>query len=310
MQETMSTLAASWPVAEYLALNFVVTVIILIVGWTASGFAARAVKRMASRSPRIDPTIIPMMSTVTLWSIRIFVLIAVLSRFGVQTASVIAVLGAAGLAIGLALQGTLQNIAAGIMLLALRPLRAGEYISVVGKGDGTVAEVGLFLTRLIQFDGVHLTLPNSLVWGNPIINYSRNATRRLDVEVGVRLGDDLDLAMRELQALIDNHEYVLRDPPPRVMATEYRESTTILNLRVWVASANYWDLRFDLYRNALRVLERAGLRIPVPVRELHSPPAEEKNAAPQHQKTAEMPAKESDNLKDEQADKGQNAPVA
>src|SRR3546814_2705148 len=119
-----------------------------------------------------------MVYTVTVWAIRIFVLIAVLARFGFQTASIVAVLAAGGLAVGLALQGTLQNIAAGIMLLALRPLRAGEYVSVVGKGDGTVAEVGLFLTRLIQIDGIHLTLPNSLVWGNPIINYSRNATRR------------------------------------------------------------------------------------------------------------------------------------
>jgi small-conductance mechanosensitive channel len=211
-----------------------------------------------------------MVYTVTVWAIRIFVLIAVLARFGVQTASIIAVLGAAGLAIGLALQGTLQNIAAGIMLLALRPLRAGEYISVVGKGDGTVAEVGLFLTRLVQFDGVHLTLPNSLVWGNPIINYSRNATRRLDVEVSVRYGDDLELALRELGNLIRTHEYVLAEPKPQVMVTEYRESTTVINMRVWVAADKYWDLRFDLYRNALQVLSRAGLKMPIPVREVQA----------------------------------------
>lgn len=273
MTETFTTLAASWPLVEYLALNFVVTILILIAGWVASGFAARSVKKVAIRSPRIDATIAPMLYTVTLWSIRIFVLIAVLSRFGVQTASVIAVLGAAGLAVGLALQGTLQNIAAGIMLLALRPLRAGEYVSVVGKGDGTVAEVGLFLTRFIQFDGVHLTLPNSLIWGNPIINYSRNATRRLDVEVGVRHGDDLELAIHELRHLIESHDFVLPDPKPQVMVTEYRESTTIVNLRVWVQSVHYWDLRFDLYRNALQVLGRAGLQLPIPMREYHTRPA-------------------------------------
>jgi small-conductance mechanosensitive channel len=156
------------------------------------------------------------------------------------------------------------------MLLALRPLRAGEYISVVGKGDGTVAEVGLFLTRLVQFDGVHLTLPNSLVWGNPIINYSRNATRRLDVEVSVRYGDDLVLALRELGNLIRNHEYVLAEPKPQVMVTEYRESTTVVNMRVWVAADKYWELRFDLYRNALQVLSRAGLKMPIPVREVQA----------------------------------------
>lgn len=270
MLDTLKNVDTWLPTIEYLALNLVVTTAILIIGWTASSFAGRSVQKLAAKSPRVDPTIVPMVYTVTVWAIRIFVIVAVLARFGVQTASIIAVLGAAGLAIGLALQGTLQNIAAGIMLLALRPLRAGEYISVVGKGDGTVAEVGLFLTRLIQFDGVHLTLPNSLVWGNPIINYSRNATRRLDVEVSVRYGDDLELALRELGNLIRTHEYVLAEPKPQVMVTEYRESTTVVNMRVWVAADKYWELRFDLYRNALQVLSRAGLKMPIPVREVQA----------------------------------------
>ena len=270
MPERYNDFAALIPSAEFIALNLVLTVIILVVGWALSSFAGTSVRRLAARSSRIDPTIVPMLYTVTVWSIRLFVVIAVLARFGVQTASIIAVLGAAGLAIGLALQGTLQNIAAGIMLLALRPLRTGEYISVVGKGDGTVAEVGLFLTRLIQYDGVHLTLPNSLIWGNPIINYSRNATRRLDVEVAVRYGDDLELALRELSALLESHQYVLREPQPQVMVTAYGESSTTVNMRMWVNSANYWDLRFDLYRNALQALGRAGLKMPIPVREVQS----------------------------------------
>ncbi len=268
--DSLAALRAQMPALEYLAFNLIVAIITLVVGWALSSLAGRGVRKLAGRSARVDPTIVPMLYTVTVWSIRVFVLIAVLARFGVQTASIITVLGAAGLAIGLALQGTLQNIAAGIMLLALRPLRAGEYISVVGKGDGTVAEVGLFLTRLIQFDGVHLTLPNSLVWNNPIINYSRNATRRLDVEVAVRYGDDLELALRELAALIESHQYVLPTPKPEVMVIDYRESTTIVNMRVWVASANYWTLRFDLYRNAMQALARAGLKMPIPVSEIHA----------------------------------------
>ncbi|NYT59269.1 mechanosensitive ion channel family protein [Alcaligenaceae bacterium] len=270
MVETLKELTALMPAVQYLALNLGLTLLILVLGWAASSFAGRSVQKLAARSPKIDPTIVPMVYTVTVWSIRIFVIVAVLARFGVQTASIIAVLGAAGLAVGLALQGTLQNIAAGIMLLALRPLRAGEYISVVGKGDGTVAEVGLFLTRLIQIDGIHLTLPNSLVWGNPIINYSRNATRRLDIEVSVRYGDDLELALRELGSLVQHHQHVLPDPVPQVMVTGYSESTTTVNMRVWAATDNYWDLRFDLYRNALQVLARAGLSMPIPVREVQA----------------------------------------
>lgn len=270
MVEKLKELTALMPAVEYLVINLAITLVILVLGWTASSFAGRSVQKLAARSPKVDPTIVPMVYTVTVWSIRIFVIVAVLARLGVQTASIIAVLGAAGLAVGLALQGTLQNIAAGIMLLALRPLRTGEYVSVVGKGDGTVAEVGLFLTRLIQIDGIHLTLPNSLVWGNPIINYSRNATRRLDIEVSVRYGDDLELALRELGFLVQNHEHVLSEPKPQVMVTGYSDSTTTVTMRVWAAVDNYWDLRFDLYRNALQALGRAGLNMPIPVREVQA----------------------------------------
>ncbi|NYT62087.1 mechanosensitive ion channel [Alcaligenaceae bacterium] len=273
MLDAFRSLATLMPDVQYLAFNLLVTIAILIIGWAISSFAGRSVQRLAARSSRIDPTIVPMVYSVTVWAIRIFVLVAVLARFGVQTASIIAVLGAAGLAIGLALQGTLQNIAAGIMLLALRPLRAGEYISVVGKGDGTVAEVGLFLVRLIQSDGVHLTLPNSLVWGSTIINYSRNATRRLDIEVGVRHGDDVELALGELRKLVQSYDYILPDPAPQVMVTDYRESTVIVNMRMWVGSDRYWELRFDLYRNALQALGRAGLEPPIPLRALQQPSA-------------------------------------
>ena len=258
------------PGLQAVILNVVTAIVILVIGWTVSAYAGRAVRGLSARSTRIDPTIVPMVSSITVWSIRVFVLIAVLARFGIQTTSIIAVLGAAGLAVGLALQGTLQNIAAGIMLLALRPLRAGEYISIVGKADGTVSEVGLFLTYLIQFNGVHLSLPNSLVWGNPIINYSRNATRRLDIKVGVRYGDDLELALTELRKLIESHELALRDPAPDVMVSEYRDSTVIVNVRAWANAADYWNLYFDLHRRALEALKQAGLRVPIPVREVQT----------------------------------------
>ncbi|HEY9571835.1 MAG TPA: mechanosensitive ion channel domain-containing protein [Pusillimonas sp.] len=270
MLDELKDLSALMPAVQYLALNLGITLVLLIAGWSVSSLAGRSVRKLAARSSRVDPTIVPMVYTVTVWAIRIFVLIAVLARFGVQTASIVAVLAAGGLAIGLALQGTLQNIAAGIMLLALRPLRAGESISVVGKGDGTVAEVGLFLTHLIQADGIHLTLPNSTVWGSTIINYSRNASRRLDMEVSVRYGDDLELALRELSKLVESHQYVLADPKAQVLVTDYRESASIVTIRVWASAANHWDLRCDLYRNALQVLAHAGLKMPIPVREVHA----------------------------------------
>lgn len=276
--EKLQTWMTEFPAVVAIALNVVIALLILIIGWWLSAVAGRAIKRMAARSPRVDPTIVPMAQSVTVWTIRVFVLIAVLARFGVQTASIIAVLGAAGLAIGLALQNTLQNIAAGIMLLMLRPLRAGEFVSVVGKGDGTVQEVGLFLTRFEQVDGIQFTLPNSLIWGNPIINYSRNATRRLDFGVGVRYGDDLDLAIKLLQDLLNEHPQVLKDPAPVVMVMEYKDSVITVNLRAWISSADFWDARFDLFRRAVQVLNQAGLQTPVPVREIVQSGAEKKAA--------------------------------
>lgn len=265
---------SAFPGAGQLAVNLVLTLIILVAGWIVSSLAGRGIRKLALHSRRIDPTVTPMMVSVTIWTIRMLVIVAVLARLGVQTASIITLLGAAGLAIGLALQGTLQNIAAGIMLLILRPIRASEYVSVVGKGDGTVDEVGLFMTRLIQFDGVHILLPNSLIWGNPLINYSRNATRRLDVAVGVRYGDDLDRAIAALQALVNGYPNVLPDPAPRVMATEYRDSAVMVNIRVWTPADQYWDVRFDLYRDAVKALQQAGLKTPIPLREVQSVPYE------------------------------------
>ena len=155
------------------------------------------------------------------------------------------------------------------MLLALRPLRAGEYVGVIGGPEGTVEEVGLFLTRLTQFDGVCLSVPNSTLWTASLVNYTRNPSRRLDLQATVRYGDDLELAMQKLRDVAAAHELVLKDPAPRVMVTEYRDNGVIVNLRVWSTSANYWDMRFDLHYQVRAALEGAGLRAPVPVREIH-----------------------------------------
>ncbi|MGB3835323.1 mechanosensitive ion channel family protein [Castellaniella sp.] len=268
--EQLQSFWASMPDMHEAVVHLVVTLLILVVGWMISNLLGRWMKHVADRSSRIDPTIVPMVRTVTVWAVRIVVLLAVLARLGVQTASLVAMLGASALAIGLALQGTLQNFAAGIMLLILRPIRAGEYVSVEGKGDGVVDEIGLFMTRLVCIDGLHLLLPNSLVWGNPIVNYSRNKTRRMDILVGVRHDDDLDAALAILQQLVDQHSDVLKDPPPQVMVMEYRESTIMINLRLWTLSDLFWDVRFDLQRKAPQVLREAGLRSPIPLREVRT----------------------------------------
>ena len=254
-----------------MGINLLVALLILGIGWWVSSLLGNWVRRAATRSPKIDPTIVPMFSTTVMWAVRIFTVIAVLARFGVQTASLIAVLGAAGLAVGLALQGTLQNIAAGIMLLILRPIRAGEYIALSSGADGTVEEVGLFLTRLVQGDGIHMTLPNSTVWNATITNYSRNKTRRLDIPVPVRYGDDLDAVVAKLQQIVDARPDALKDPAPQVKVFDYKENGVTVNVRVWAESSKYWELRWGLYQEIRRSLEEAGFQAPIPLREIQNP---------------------------------------
>ncbi|CAM3526597.1 mechanosensitive ion channel domain-containing protein [Bordetella sputigena] len=268
MQLNLDGFAAMIPTMVDLGLNLLWGVVTLGLGWWIAGVLGRWVRRLAQRSDRIDRTIVPMFCTTVVWAVRIFTLIAVLAQLGVQTASIIAVLGAAGLAVGLALQGTLQNIAAGIMLLILRPIRAGEYIALSSGNEGTVEEVGLFLTRLVQGDGIHVTLPNSTIWNATITNYSRNATRRFDMAVGIRYGDDLDLAMTTLRDLVDTHPLALQTPAPDVRVFEYRDNVVIVNTRVWAESSRYWEFRWDLLHKTRLALDAAGLRPPVPVREV------------------------------------------
>ena len=260
-----NTLEQAWdahPFVQIFIVNFLAASFILIVGWSVSGLLGRSIRRLAARSSHIDPTIIPMLQVSAVWAFRIFVIIAVLARFGVQTASLIAALGAAGLAIGLALQGTLQNIAAGIMLLALRPLRVGEYVSVVGRAEGTVEEVGLFMSRLRQADGIVVHLPNNLIWGNTIVNFSRNAVRRMDVAVQVPHADNLDAALQALQKLVDQHPDVLDNPAPQVLVTAYQETFSAVTIQAWAKVEQFSAVRVDLYRKALSTLRQTRSQAP------------------------------------------------
>lgn len=271
MEQIVNGIEALMPRLMTMGLNIVIAAVTLIIGWWISAVLGRWVQRAAQRAPRIDVTVIPMFQSVVVWSIRVFTVVAVLARFGVQTASIIAVLGAAGLAIGLALQGTLQNIAAGIMLLMLRPVRAGEYIALSSGAEGTVQEVGLFLTKLVQGDGIHLTLPNSTVWSATITNFSRNPTRRIDIPVSIRYGDDLDLAIAKLGDLVLANPHVLKDPAPLIKVIDYKDHGVVINVRVWAEAATYWECRWGLYQQIRQTLEGAGFKAPIPVREIQAP---------------------------------------
>jgi len=243
-------------------------VVLLIIGWNVAGWVQRLVARGLDRIPRMDETLKPFIARLVWWVIIIFVLVAVLNQFGVQTTSIIAVLGAAGLAIGLALQGTLANVAAGVMLLILRPFNAGDYVDA-GGDSGTVVEVGLFNTELRTFDGLCRMIPNAKIWGNTITNFSRNPTRRLDIPVGVSYGDDVNGAMAVLMKMLEADDRVLDDPVPEVMVKELGDSAVVLNLRCWAGRDDYWAAVWDVTRNAKLALDKAGYTIPFPQRDIH-----------------------------------------
>ena len=241
---------------------------ILVLGWWLAGRVQKLILRTLDRLPRMDTTLKPFISSVARYAIIAITLVAVLARLGIQTTSIIAVLGAAGLAIGLALQGTLQNIAAGIMLLLLRPFKVGDYIDAGGIA-GTVDEIGLFTTDMTTYDGVYRSVPNASLWNTSILNYSRLPTRRMDIPVGIAYEDDVEKAMTLLLDHLKRDSRVLSEPAPQVLVTGLGESSVDLSLRCWSERTDFWTLKFELNKNAKLCLDAAGISIPFPQRDVH-----------------------------------------
>lgn len=243
---------------------------ILVIGWWVARRASLSLRRLLARQSRMDATLRPILCDIGLWGIRTVAIVGALSQLGIQTASIIAVLGAAGLAIGLALQGTMQNIAAGIMLLVLRPFKVGDYIEGgAGSVAGTVVEVNLFTTRLTKPDGICEYVPNSALWSNSIRNFSRNPIRRLDLEVEISIGDDVDRALDALRTLAAADPRALRDPEPQVMVIRFDDSTAVLNIRVWCNTDMFWTMRWELARQVRQTLTDAHCSLPLRARQLH-----------------------------------------
>jgi len=241
---------------------------ILILGWMIAGWIRSAVDKSLSKVPNMDGTLRPFLSKLVRWIVLAFVIVAVLNQFGVETTSMIAVLGAAGLAIGLALQGTLSNVASGVMLLILRPFKVGDFISA-GSLSGTVVEIGLFTSELKTGDGVYIMAPNSQIWNTTITNFSRNSTRRIDIVVGVAYDDDLDVAQKALQSLMDGQALVLKNHVSETMIKSLGDSSVNINMRCWVNTADYWDAFWALNKGAKAAVESAGCSIPFPQRDVH-----------------------------------------
>ncbi len=255
------------------ALDVVGAVLLLIAGWMVAGWVQKHTARMLGAVERVDATLLSFVTQLVRYSILILVMVAVLAQFGVQTTSIIAVLGAAGLAVGLALQGTLANIAAGVLLLFLRPFKIGEYIDAGGVA-GTVREIGLFATEFESYDGIFVMVPNSQLASAAITNYSRLPTRRLDLVIGISYSDNMNQAMTVLNDLLVHDDRILKEPAHQVMVKELADSSVNLNLRCWTKRQDYWSLLFDLTKQAKERLDKHGISIPFPQRDVHLFPTE------------------------------------
>lgn len=246
-----------------LVISAVKAVIVLMVGWFVAGAVSRFVRRRVSSSARIDDTIGSFAASIVYWLILIIVLVAVLNLFGIQATSLVAVLGAATLAIGLALQGTLADLAAGFMLILFRPYRLGQYVDIGGTA-GTVKDINLFFTELNKPDNVQVIVPNGQAWGSIITNYSAHETRRCDLVFGVDYADDADKAMKIITDLAGADERVLDDPAPWVRVTNLGDSSVDLTARLWCNASDYWELKFAMTKAVKEAFDKKGISIPYP----------------------------------------------
>jgi len=234
---------------------------ILIAGWVIGGFVSRRIKNIK----KLDKTISSFLGGFAKYAILIVSFIAVLGQFGVQTASLLAVLGAAGLAIGLALQGTLSNVAAGTMMLILRPFKVGDYIEFGSKG-GTVQSLGLFGTELATVDNKYVFAPNSSIWGTEITNYSRNKQRRQDITVGISYNDDINKAFKTIERVLKKEKRLVdtKGKEPVIAVEAMNASSVDIKVRIWTKTEDYFDVQWGLLKNFKEALDKDGITIPFP----------------------------------------------
>ncbi|MHA6287388.1 mechanosensitive ion channel family protein [Maricaulis sp. CAU 1757] len=248
-----------------MTVNVVLAALILVAGFMVAGFIKRNVRRAISRSKRIDPTLGNFFGSVAYYAVMVVVIIAVLSRFGVETTSLVAALGAATLAIGLALQGTLSNLAAGVMIVIFGPYKLGDWVEV-GSVSGSVVDINLFTTELATGDLKKVIVPNGEVWGNVITNYSANPTRRVDFVFSIDYDDDIDKAMQVIRDTLSADERVHTDPAVFTAVSAHGASSVDITARAWTATGDYWGVKFDGLKNVKQAFDANDISIPYPHR--------------------------------------------
>jgi small conductance mechanosensitive channel len=258
---TVQDLAMDWGIKVLAALA------IFVIGrWVAMG-VRRGVRRMMEKGG-IDPMIIGFVGSITYIALLAFVVIAALGQLGIQTTSFIAILGAAGLAVGLALQGSLANFAAGFLMIIFRPFKVGDFVEAAGVA-GVVKDMQIFTTTMKTGDNKTIIIPNAKISGDNIINYSAEENRRVDMTVGVAYDADLSKVRDVLNDIISKEERILSDPAPQVAVAELAESSVNFIVRVWTKTEDYWGVKFDATETIKNRFDEAGIGIPFPQRDIH-----------------------------------------
>ncbi|MCO7189128.1 MULTISPECIES: mechanosensitive ion channel domain-containing protein [unclassified Pseudoalteromonas] len=255
------------PVAVDWATNLVLALFILIIGIWLAGKAYKAVVSVANRYDKLDDTLFKFFGSVAKYTVLAFVGIAVLNRFGVQTASIIALLGAAGLAVGLALQGTLSNLAAGVMLLIFRPYKVNDFIDTAGQ-FGKVTEIDMFTTILQTFDNQQIVIPNSHIWGSKIVNHSHHNIRGVDMRFGIAYSESIDDARAVIQSVLQAHPHILSEPAPFVEVESLNNSSVDFLVRPFCQGAHYFDVLYSVPEQVKKALDEANIEIPFPHRKV------------------------------------------
>jgi len=255
------------PLVTRYGLQILGALLILILGKILSGIVGKVVERTMVKS-KADPSLIGFAKSMASIAVMVFAVIAALAKFGIQTTSFVAVMGAAGFAIGLALQGSLGNFAAGVLMLVFKPIKVGDLVETNGY-TGHVTDIGIFVTTLSTLDNRKIIVPNAAVTGSAINNINGNGVRRVDLVAGISYGDDMRKAKEVLSRVLAEHPKVLADPAPTVAVSELGDSSVNLVVRPWCNADDYWDVYFDVTQSMKEELEAAGLSIPFPQRDVH-----------------------------------------
>ena len=243
-------------------LNILFAVIIFIVGKWLVNIITNLIKKLMTKA-QVDNILVNFIASIIKSVLLLFVVIAALDQLGVNTTSLIALIGAAGLAIGLALQGSLQNLASGVMLIIFRPFRDGDFVEA-GGATGVVEEIGIFTTKMRTGDNKEIIVPNGQIFGGIITNYSKRDTRRVDMVFGIGYGDDIRKAKDIIAGIIAADERILKDPEPLIAVGELADSSVNFNVRPWVKSGDYWGVYFDLNEKIKNAFDDNGISIPFP----------------------------------------------